>query len=648
MRRINKVLIVFTVAFAVGSAVSMQKRARQSAPFVFRRANWESYEYQLRPIGSAQHFDLRFGFKALARPMAFRAVVNCQDPENYYYVEVNEGDVRLGKVCLDWTSIGDNTTGAGMGTYDIRYRTDAAITATNWDDTATTKAVIDLAAYPAGALQSTCLTDVPIGYTYYIAISAQDKVKNVSKSPSNFKAVTVDFTKQQRTGITGAKGWGAIMAPGDFNCDGYVDLAVGNPDEGTNKEGTVYIYLGSKNGYLQTPEKVISGTVSGGQFGAALASMPNFNKDPYGCRDLAVLASHGKSSKSAVYIYFGRAKIFDRDDLSVGKGADVVYNLTKTGAFSHLAGLAGVGDMDNDGLNDLAVTYLDGDLTTGTAEVWVIYGSKQTAITSTEKPVARSLPADAGLLVTGGKPAEMFADSVVGGRITGDFHSDMVISAPGKGTGAVYLVTGAKQATTLPETIDIATSTRVKLITGDTSNGSFGTAVAFMGDMDGDGIQEFAVSDPTTDSNTGTVYIFNVVKKLPKTAADAVGTVTHDITGATGDKFGSALGDAGYFFWKTGADLTGDGLADLVVAAKTTGAGTDGSVYLIKGQKTLTGLTTSKAYYTFTHTGAASFGSRVVLARDINGKNAKNVTHVDIVVGDPLDSSGTGRLFTYY
>ena len=98
MRRINKVLIVFTVAFAVGSAVSMQKRARQSAPFVFRRANWESYEYQLRPIGSAQHFDLRFGFKALARPMAFRAVVNCQDPENYYYVEVNEGDVRLGKV----------------------------------------------------------------------------------------------------------------------------------------------------------------------------------------------------------------------------------------------------------------------------------------------------------------------------------------------------------------------------------------------------------------------------------------------------------------------------------------------------------------------------------------------------------------------
>ena len=53
MRRINKVLIVFTVAFAMGSAVSMQKRARQSAPFVFRRANWESYEYQLRPIGSA-------------------------------------------------------------------------------------------------------------------------------------------------------------------------------------------------------------------------------------------------------------------------------------------------------------------------------------------------------------------------------------------------------------------------------------------------------------------------------------------------------------------------------------------------------------------------------------------------------------------
>jgi len=40
---------------------------------------------------------------------------------------------------------------------------------------------------------------------------------------------------------------------GDLNKDGYEDIAIGAPYEG---KGTVYIYLGSKNGIIKTPSQV--------------------------------------------------------------------------------------------------------------------------------------------------------------------------------------------------------------------------------------------------------------------------------------------------------------------------------------------------------------------------------------------------------
>ncbi|XP_014485304.1 PREDICTED: integrin alpha-PS1 isoform X2 [Dinoponera quadriceps] len=46
----------------------------------------------------------------------------------------------------------------------------------------------------------------------------------------------------------------ALTNLGDLNKDGYEDVAIGAPYEG---KGTVYIYLGSKNGIIKTPSQVI-------------------------------------------------------------------------------------------------------------------------------------------------------------------------------------------------------------------------------------------------------------------------------------------------------------------------------------------------------------------------------------------------------
>lgn len=45
----------------------------------------------------------------------------------------------------------------------------------------------------------------------------------------------------------------AIANLGDLNQDGYEDIAIGAPYEG---KGTVYIYLGSKNGLITIPSQV--------------------------------------------------------------------------------------------------------------------------------------------------------------------------------------------------------------------------------------------------------------------------------------------------------------------------------------------------------------------------------------------------------
>lgn len=565
-------------------------------------------------------------------------------------------DVRAGKVCLTWTGVGDNTGGSGIDTYNIRYRTDVAVTTTNWDDTATVKAVKDLVAYAKGTIQKYCLNDVPLGSTYYIGIRAADKVKNDSAKVSNFKPVKVDFTMQERTAISGAKAWGAAMASGDFNCDGYSDLAVGNPLEGANNEGTVYIYLGSQNGYLKTPEKVISGTVKSGNFGASLAMLHNFDRDSKTCSDLAIYASHGGGNKATVYVYLGRSDYFDRDDVSTGKGADLIYQLpSPSGAFTRIAGIVSAGDADGDQTTDLAVTYVNGDLTKpkAEAEVWVVFGDKNfKKMVVGAKPVTKDLPGAAGIKIVGGLFAESFGLTMAGGaKINADAYADLLIGAKDKGKGTVYLVTGAARATTLPETLTVGTSKRIYAITGGANNTTFGASVAFVGNMDKGTHNEFAVGDPAVSTGTGAVYIFNVKSGAPKSVADAVATVTHDVTNASGNGFGAVLGDASPLIFKAGlagVDLNGDGFADLVASSKTKGTGTDGAVYIIKGMSTLTGLATSKAFYTFTKTGATSFGATVIMAPDINGKNASNKSYVDLVIGDPKATSGAGRLFAYY
>lgn len=580
-------------------------------------------------------------------------VVDTQLPKDVTDFTCTVTDHRAGDVKCSWTAVAD--TGSGMDKYLARYVVGSPITATNWGSaTPAGPGGGEVTAFKPGVNQEQTISSLELASTYYFGLRSRDKVLNqgaVVADGSSSSGLVVDFKKGMRDALSGAKAWGQTMAGGDFDCDGNWDLAVGAPDDNGGK-GKVYIYLGGAlNGFPAAPFKIFSGTVAGGNYGARVMGLSNFDGDSSGCSDLAVVASHGGSNKARVYVYLGKKGLSDRDDVSAAIGADLVYQLASGASSAEVLGatLSDAGDFDGDGASDLAVSYTNNLI--DTASVFVVYGDKTLTPKKSKPPVVKQLPGSAGVQITGGALTDGFATALAcGGKLdttstTTDTYSDLLIGArdtklSGSTAGAAYVVKGGARATTLPETITLGSTTRVATIQGGTSNGALGTAVAFVGDMDGDGTPEFAVSDPTVSSNTGEVYVYNLTGTSTKLRA----TIKNDVSGAAGDKFGQVLSCAGGFSPTAGADINGDGLADLLVGAETLGSGTTGGVYQIGGAKTLTGLSSSTAGYVWTApTGAATFGASVLLLEDINSDN-----YVDVVIGDPGYKSGAGRFHYYF
>jgi hypothetical protein len=86
---------------------------------------------------------------------------------------------------LTWTAPGDDGTTGQATSYDIRYRTDAPLTASNWGTAS--QVTNDPTPKPAGQAESFTVTGLSASTTYYFGIKTSDEVPNtsgVSNSPS--------------------------------------------------------------------------------------------------------------------------------------------------------------------------------------------------------------------------------------------------------------------------------------------------------------------------------------------------------------------------------------------------------------------------------------------------------------------------------
>jgi uncharacterized repeat protein (TIGR01451 family) len=151
-------------------------------------------------------------------------------------------------------------------------------------------------------------------------------------------------------------------------------------------------------------------------------------------------------------------------------------------------------------------------------------------------------------------------------------------------------------------------------VTGDTPNGELGLSVAAVGDIDGDGISEIAFGAPFASTGAGPGYVLVV--------SGATGATVFRFTTTTATFVGYGVGGAG--------DLTGDGIPDILVGAPGQSPGGvpgAGTVFIVSGA---TGTAVGGVDGTVPN---GLFGAGVGTVGDLNSDNVP-----DFVVGSSNES----------
>jgi FG-GAP repeat len=369
--------------------------------------------------------------------------------------------------------------------------------------------------------------------------------------------VRVTYTKAKPAGshaqwivapIGNAFGFGGALAVGDYNGDGFADLAIGASgfeDGDSNEQGAVFLYDGSSSGlhYTGVVFKGPDEPDDDNAFGTALAA-GDLNGD--GFADLAVSnpgPNGGGDGEGSVTVMFGSATgVTTAGQLNVSS-----IDPVEQGNFGMSVALA---DVNGDGHKDLIVGEVGGgrriDQTFDNAgDIQVFYGN------------ATGLGANHTMILGGTVGASgALGSSVAAGDINHDGFADIVAGAPdaivsGKlYAGKVLVLAGGKHGVSAAHS-RVFSEASPHVPGAIATRDFFGSALS-VGDLTGDRRAEVIVGAPGArlpkHKSAGAVYVLLGTKA----GVSAVGCrrltqATKGIPGSpiTGAAFGTAVGTFG-------------------------------------------------------------------------------------------------------
>jgi hypothetical protein len=412
---------------------------------------------------------------------------------------------------------------------------------------------------------------------------------------------------------------------------------------------------------------------TGAYFGFAVSLAGDFNGDGYG--DVVMGAPLNTFTDTALRTQGGGAVLYEggQNTTLVPKGYSgtgqvnghyYTYSVNK-GWLGFT--VAGVGDMNKDGLADLLIGMPQDAASSNPGGAFLVYGKANSttgSLVEYQNDISTLATTPDALSITSTFDTAGFSVSSAG-DVNGDGWIDMIISAHFQvvsglegNTGKTYLVYGSA-ALSAQQTISLGNvggSVPGFVISGWQAGEESGTSVSSAGDFNGDGKADLLVSayfNDTAGTNAGMTYV--VLGKTGNVAVD-LENIKNNIGGFA--IRGENASDFSGVSVSSGGDINGDGLGDILIGAVIGGSANanpySGKTYVVFGRSSANATIDLGqiaagvgGFAIVSNIDEEQSGHSVSSAGDINGDGL-----ADIILGAPYSpvdgGASAGRSFVVY